>query len=171
MPNNQTPPTPNNEKKRKEVLIEKIRRACIKANPEIMELKLGCKVIIKDSCQQALYIRTWKELGLFAHQFMIIKEDQETCAIMEHASEHYTILGRNIQLADVLMVIRNTDAVKDMKSLRSSTWKLKNAKYRSNIHPLYWESSILKKWNLLKSLHEQKLLTLELISSLLPNDK
>lgn len=81
--------------------LEIIRKACIKANPEIMELKFGCVIKTKKfSFENNLETITYdgtigidREFGLLGRDNKIFEKD-----IIE-------ILGREIRLADVLLAL------------------------------------------------------------------
>lgn len=76
--------------------LQKIKDACIKANPEIMELKFGCEVLMQYSAETQI-INTPKNEGKW---FGIT--NYETAFNPEEVKE---ILGRPIRLADVLLAI------------------------------------------------------------------
>lgn len=79
--------------------LEAVRQACIKANPEIVELKFGCDVEIvigSVACPATIvqknYAGNW--LVLIAGQTATYKDKQI-----------YKIIGRPIRLADVLLAL------------------------------------------------------------------
>lgn len=91
--------------------IKEIRRACIEANSEIVELKFGCyflygtwdKHIVLDKKIggiEALEIYDDEGIPVFSKRFI-------TNGQMELV-QGFKILGRDIHLADVLLAIENT---------------------------------------------------------------
>jgi hypothetical protein len=98
----------------KEEKIEYIRKACIEANPEIVELKFGCEVIIED--EPALIINTFTK-GRWGYWEIQYQRD-----IMHERykwknsrlkgnylrSEFTKIIGRPIRLSDVLVLVAHT---------------------------------------------------------------
>lgn len=82
-----------------------IREACIKANPEIMELKFGCQIHFIQ--QTWVFAGFGREDGL---TYMLTKTELEDgkgvfTTIKDHSEGRYEILGRPIHLADVLLAI------------------------------------------------------------------
>lgn len=95
----------------KEQQIAAIRAACIKANPEIVELTFGCNITLVDKS-------TWPD-GL-RHEVRILSvdgplivglcEDNQTVYYneLEKLEDYKTsIIGRSIRLADVLLALSN----------------------------------------------------------------
>lgn len=78
--------------------IEIIRAACIKTNPEIMELKFGC--FVKGNYDEYLFTQSYKGSYCF-----INKSGANWLAKSE---ELFEIVGRPIRFADVLLAILKT---------------------------------------------------------------
>lgn len=82
--------------------LEKIRQACIAANPEIVELKYGCLILYKG--QRMTFIRNdtagrpWCYTGWAPHVIGDEAFDRLEPAFLK-------IVGRPIRLADVLLAI------------------------------------------------------------------
>ena len=90
--------------------IETIRQTCIKANPEIVELKFGCEAIVMFGAEpyrlKLIYqkpIGTWVTLQshtedprTYFHRIWTLKKT-------EVVNEKTTIVGRTIRLADVVL--------------------------------------------------------------------
>lgn len=77
--------------------IQAIRAACIKANPEIVELKFGCEIELYDVKQKVISYKrnNWR-----------LTTDKSDCKMdASELKEKVTILGRPIRLADVLLAI------------------------------------------------------------------
>jgi len=85
--------------------LQKIKDACIKANPEIMELKFGC--VYQNS--KFDYIATIT--GFSDEQYHIELnrggKSVENKSTMEEKADDYIILGRPIRLADVLLTLED----------------------------------------------------------------
>ncbi len=87
---------------------EKIRAACIAANPEIVELKFGCEVIrLKD--KRIGYVQSGSasevEEGVWLGHVLWLGNKVVAPTIMGD-TYGVAILGRPIRLADVLLAIR-----------------------------------------------------------------
>lgn len=100
----------------KQQYIDKIREACIKANPEIMELKFGCEVkIIKDSenIVPRGQVRDFVFESVNGHTIICTSYDgvsnpkNPRGVIIHKAGTKLKAVGRPIQLADVLLAIQN----------------------------------------------------------------
>lgn len=145
-----------------------IREACIKANPEIMEFKFGCEI-------EFIVQIDWRKVsaGLRSTKifFIGIDEDSNKCYwspeksfLMVDPNEEkmrgYTILGRPIRLADVLLAMEKK--VKDKST--------NNTEYLSNEMQYLWESAkdIIHLWNLREDdLSKQSAECLEFLANLL----
>lgn len=77
---------------------QKIREACIKANPEIMELKFGCRIRMW-GYDDNVFLRKIDKYG-YEWQYLSHSGQLESC---NNAKPE--ILGREIRLSDVLMAI------------------------------------------------------------------
>lgn len=101
--------------------IEKIRKACIAANHEIMELKLGCRLRDKGDGEKYIFIdwhfnscptvmpieaygKHWQDDGC-AWQDSIFSMGSVGGGPIEGTPETYEIQGREIRLSDVLMIL------------------------------------------------------------------
>lgn len=88
--------------------IQKIREECIKCNPEIVELKFGCKVILKDSCPfvNRLIMGDSHYLGKYGYEMAYEWGDKgKYSSCHENSDDIKEIIGRDIRLADVLYMI------------------------------------------------------------------
>ena len=91
-------------------LIKEIREKCIKANPEIVELKFGCIIQIKGSKPTVLDNKTpivlkgnkFEEKGLY---FNLAKNKFYQKHKMFGGDLEVKIIGRPIRLADVLLAM------------------------------------------------------------------
>lgn len=89
---------------------EIVTAACILANPDILKLEFGCKVIMDE--RKGIYIshiplvRHSKEEEPFGVQILLedIKQSVQNFPI-EKFNEWFEILGRDLTLADVLLAI------------------------------------------------------------------
>lgn len=78
--------------------LDKIKEACIKANPEIMELKVGCEVMYGDDLKEPCKVT----LG---NPYIVENNEVFNPWNRDDTSDLFEILGRPIRLADVLLVI------------------------------------------------------------------
>ena len=83
--------------------LELIRQKCIEANPEIVELKFGCEVILK----QSIFGRQKGVHGFVGATpdgiFIVFPGDGHQIYCEEENA--YEVIGRPIRLADVLLAI------------------------------------------------------------------
>lgn len=154
--------------------LENIRNACIKASPEIMELKFGCEVML-------LLGDYYGEIGRVVYpsgkctKHKLYKNCNEDCDIKDAVSivtnwddepsewlllsngKDYKVLGREIRLADVLLAIKSSpkcDTLWEYEVISDLIWGKTNKQ--------------IEMWNLRKdSLSEQSEETLKFISDLL----
>ena len=112
----------------KQNYINKIREACIKANPEIVELKFGCEVEI-----------THKASDYFGRK-LFVSEKPDAFGVLSVtipnfysiavSKENIEIIGRPIHLADVLLAIIDKNKLfKHTEQLLGTVaihWKLEN---------------------------------------------
>lgn len=133
--------------------IEEIRKACILANPEIVELKFGCEVIDKGFNHQNNSKGVFIALAMEDNIFMVYENGDVSWAISKSQIE---ILGRPIRLSDVLLAIERSD--KTGWHIYSNGEFAQNAGYNE----MYLEQKICGineshiRWNLLKdSLEDQ----------------
>ena len=82
--------------------LEAVRRACIKANPEIVEPKFGCCLALKGDA--------WWENGVMIRGQKIFNV---TTGKIESRTSNWEILGRPIRLADVVLVYSDVEEQKD----------------------------------------------------------
>lgn len=83
--------------------IEAIRQACIKANPQIVELKFGCDFEWKgQGGDKGKFLGTTRE-----GRFILFFSKQSESHDEELFKKHCEIIGRPIRLADVLYVNRS----------------------------------------------------------------
>ena len=78
--------------------LQLIREKCIAANPEIMELKLGCKIVNKYRNKMPVSLFVCKNGNTY-------RTFHEVFGYEDSPSENFEILGRPIRLADVLLAI------------------------------------------------------------------
>lgn len=149
---------------------QKIKEACIKANPEIMELKFGCEVIVNLSYtdKHAMITRC---LDTQKQMFQWIELPWQEAGIKpEYCTDKskMEILGRPIHLADVLLAIDKTDDSWSMSCFGYfEQWKVETDK--PDIYKLYQPNI---KWNLRKdSLSDQTEQTKQFLAELLTNSK
>ena len=81
---------------------------CIEANPEIVELKFGCEIFRTGATKREFFV------GQFADQMSIVRIDKmgawlPTIMSKPPNSQQYTVVGRPIRLADVLLAMGETD--------------------------------------------------------------
>ena len=148
--------------------LEKIRKACIKANPEIMELKFGC---VEKRHYRNLYDKNGQPefdtkvmyLGTTKTQWkdeVVFLDDQGKPNMDYHCSKK-EIIGRPIQLADVLL------ALDKKRETGSPVWLV-----ASHGEFILWENKKVKErsviyWNLKKPLEEQSKETIDFIAELI----
>lgn len=85
--------------------IETIRQACIKANPEIMELKFGCRILAGGLLSDTGFIiRPYTEFGNEKENKYLYWNDSINEARILREKD-FEILGREIRLADVLLAL------------------------------------------------------------------
>lgn len=112
--------------------IEEIRAKCILANPEIVELKFGCKFIDLESTQTMIYLNETRSGATFAFSETLGNDCYEDDFRFEDDTK-ITIIGRDIRLADVLCL--------------PDTEKMKNATDTENAIECF---NFLMMWNLKK---------------------
>jgi len=110
-------------------MIEAIRKACVKVNPEIVELKFGCKLkLIYENCSSneiVLYAEFSKKNNIVPSSILLLSDQ-----IMQPVTENkftfdgidiykYKIIGREIGLADVLMTIRKIHWYKNWEIIKT----------------------------------------------------
>lgn len=85
---------------------ETIKAACIAANPEIVELKFGCEFYWKKDSEDRHFIYHVSQNHPF---YFEAKTDGSNGGYLDYPKEEVEILGREIQLADVLLAISKTE--------------------------------------------------------------
>lgn len=132
--------------------IEAVRRACVRANPEIVELKFGCDIV--DENKHRYTFLHFSPMQLAAMDFTTANVfDGEVVRGITFRISKTKIIGRPVRLADVLLAIEKKDA-----GYGEEEWMLNRMMFGSD------------KWNLLKDMEDQSDETLEFISRML-NDK
>lgn len=142
-------------------MIEAIRKAAIKANPEIVELKFGC-VIYPNYFVVESYGQEQEEKGL---GILCLDRDSGFLArvsFYENDMYEREIIGRDIGLADVLMMIEHN-------------WRLKSDGMGDvykidliNDQKVLGELRRLRYWDLTKPLYDQSEETIRFIFNLIP---
>lgn len=107
--------------------IEAIRRACVKANPKIVELKFGC-LISGYGHHLSEIVTVGEKYCSFLHSPDLVAQDRT-----KTIKQDYEIIGRPIRLADVLLVFRG-------RSLKGCD--------PNETYPSRNEISILQRWNI-----------------------
>jgi len=140
--------------------LDKINAACVKANPAILELKFGCK--LSDGQEEKIIVDANGQYwccndGTKFNRAALMSYEKGDRVFLNW--KVFFILGRDIQLADVLLALHK-EFTSDL-SLYEAMDKL--------IHPIWGNGKIRfeQKWNLLKPLHEQDDPTLFFIADLL----
>ena len=85
--------------------LEIIREACIKANPEIMELKFGCLIHCKDFKDFPNTIRPYAGYKFSKELDRNVAQVLSSGGQLHQMDENHEILGRPIRLADVLLAL------------------------------------------------------------------
>ena len=83
--------------------IEIIRQACIKANPEIMELKPGC--FVRDFLKGAGIVMGVEKNAGESDCYDIFCTESDHEVIWQQPRGHLDVLGRPLKLADVLLAM------------------------------------------------------------------
>lgn len=88
-----------------------VREACIAANPEIVELKFGCRFFFKGNNNGCVALSNdeWKRLH-FMISLPMLEPKYDTLNRKDLLDEEaLEIIGRPIRLADVLLALGNTE--------------------------------------------------------------
>src|ERR1700754_4943604 len=93
--------------------IEVIRQACIKANPEIVELKFGCEIDDHEMAQSVIYLGQTSVGGDLC--FIPSICDTLHSDLRTEDSTKAEVLGRPIRLADVFLLLKERYPIKDRK--------------------------------------------------------
>lgn len=140
--------------------LEKIRKACISANPEILALKFGCKLQHKDYSDTIHIFLNIKECGWM--QAIQLFND----FVVDIKLDKYKVIGRPIQLADVLLALDKSPDIKAVVSDKGHFRVLDNCLYGQKIVKA-GKGQIACDWNLKKPLEEQSKETIDFIAGLL----
>lgn len=135
----------------KDQKIEAIHAWCIKANPDIVSLKSGCRVLLKKGVE-VTFISS-KPMG---HDGMWVycKEENGNITKFSYNASFKDIIGRDIRLADVLLALKQHPDC-------DTSWEYEVASI------IIWEFS--RKWNLrADNLNDQSDETIDFIQSLIP---
>lgn len=89
-----------------ETNLQIIRDACIKANPKIVELEFGCEIAVSND-RGYIHYSMWDKDGPTLLGFVSSSHPKTLRPIQWERGDplNYTILGRPIRLADVLLAI------------------------------------------------------------------
>lgn len=85
--------------------LQLVREACIKANPEIVELQQGC--FVKDFLRGTLEMLAKYEIAGETPVYDYVFRGEDEVSVARSPRGNWDILGRPIRLADVLLVIGN----------------------------------------------------------------
>jgi hypothetical protein len=98
--------------------LELIRKKCIEANPEIVELKEGCLVDMKGLSHTIFGKDAGKFMAYLNRPFRedLLANDFYDCEFPEGA-DGVTVIGRPIGLADVLLTIFSNETWKKTKKI------------------------------------------------------
>lgn len=88
--------------------LQKIKDACIKANPEIMELKFGCDIHNHHTGNKLIYI---SQTRAGSHKVLMPFGDTFTFPKKVTENGDWIILGRPIRLADVLLALKEGPSI------------------------------------------------------------
>lgn len=123
-----------------ETNLQIIRKACIEANPEIMELKFGCDIAVGND-RGYIHYSMYDKDGPTLLGFVSTSDPKKLRPIQWKKGDPigYTILGRPIRLADVLLAIKSSpkcdtyweygatsDIVWGNPPLKNNAWNLRN---------------------------------------------
>jgi len=123
--------------------IEEIRKVCIKANPEILELKFGCRI-----GNERKYRLEYVGFNNRQHCLALWKDGEQSLLFVDNVKQE-EILGRPITLADVLLTIAFG---KTVGFIRTDTGLIE-----IDQNP----SELLSLWNLKENLENQSEETIE----------
>ena len=163
--------------------LQEIREACIKANPEIMELKLGCEVkmllgdwhgeiaYVEYQCGKCSKHKLYKNCNEDCYPddavTVVTNPEEEPIEwVLLNNGKDFEVLGRPIRLADVLLAIGNRGILK-VNNLGG--FSVFNDYIGGKAE---WVDVAMPRWNLLKDdLTEQSPETIDFIHSLLTHSK
>lgn len=87
---------------------QKIRESCIKANPALLELTLGCETKRKNKLYFYVDENKVSRIGTILYT-LYCPPDREFITVIGSEIEKYKILGHEPQLSDVLLAIGKVD--------------------------------------------------------------
>lgn len=144
-----------------ETNIEIIRKACIAANPSILDLTFGCEVIPKQGELSGIVIKVFENNTVDVICRKEIEEQKAVITLEGCPVERLEILGRPITLPDVLLAMNKIDAYgvgSDGRFILGTEWvKEKNGLFAMT-------------WNLTKSLEDQSPECLSFLAELFTNN-
>lgn len=125
--------------------INFIQQKCVEANPEIVELKFGCEIELRDedqtrttyiggvgkckkhkkssSCHEDCLIESAMSLAVVENDPQEFYELSEW-VIERHETDLYRILGRPIRLADVFLAVGHNQGYRDGKMQASQLYTI-----------------------------------------------
>ena len=112
--------------------LEIIRKAVIKANPEIMELKFGCKFVYFGEKRMVVEV--------LENSLLRLEDGELTSKIKLETLIGVNILGREIRLADVLLAFG--ESCKNNPNFNKNEWDLQHFKAHNVL-------KIVGEWDLL----------------------
>ncbi len=138
--------------------MEALEKVMIDACPELMDLTFGCRFKANEEIPFIFYVG--RNNGQYA---LLVPKTSALLLVNKIETEN---IGHPIQLNHVLRTIRQANAVQNLNPLREEGVTVK---YKSNSrnHPLYWEPSVLKMWDLTKDLDGQSEDTKKFLESIL----
>lgn len=124
--------------------LQKIRAACIAANPEITELKFGCEIYDHMDGQKH-FVTSVNNLG--THDMTVLFQGEIVRMVSGvYEKNNYEILGRPIRLADVLLAIDGTYRHGDAITVRIIPGGTFERLHTGNVLPGEWNPQV--RWNL-----------------------
>lgn len=139
--------------KTREQKLADIREACIKVNPEIVELKFGCQLDLAGF--HCTIVNAWPK----HKRYLVINLTEPKTKWYTEGQLKYTqafkIIGRDVKLSDLLYTIKSICLSVDGRDEYAEAYNSKN--------------ELVRFWNLLKdSLNDQSDECVDFIYSLLP---
>lgn len=95
----------------REQSINIVKEACVKANPEILELKQNC--FVKDFLKGTLEILAKYEIEGETPVYDFVFRGEGEVSVARSPRGNWDILGRPIRLADVLLAIQKKDTLEN----------------------------------------------------------
>jgi len=111
--------------------IKFIRKKCIEVNPEIAELKIGCKVLWKTMDEEFIFINDIDEQCKKPKYYYLYSEEGKYFTLYKWDNKEWEIIGRPIRLADIIYMLKEvstmgTDYYEKEKQLITNLWDLKH---------------------------------------------